>query len=29
MTITLNIIGHESRVNDVCQDQLKYYVDML
>jgi hypothetical protein len=29
MTITLSTIGHESQANDVCQDQLKYYVDML
>jgi hypothetical protein len=29
MTITINIIGHELQANDVCQDQPKYYVDML
>jgi hypothetical protein len=29
MTITINIIGHESQANDVCQYQLKNYVDML
>jgi hypothetical protein len=29
MTITINTIDHESQVNDVCQNQPKYYVDML
>jgi hypothetical protein len=29
MTIKINTIGHESQANDVCQDQPKYYVDMI